>query len=118
MYWTFANPTNNVQLAVVYPDARWILTDTINGQRVEAAVGFENIEAISAPAGDKDAVEFVVSVQKRATQFNTAAAVYVISSDELTVQCVLLNDVTEALRHKHVIRRRLDCVITVIFVVY
>ena len=118
LYWTCTNQTKYVHLAVVYPGANWILTDTINEQPVEAAFCFENIEAMSAAAGDEDAVEFVASAQKRETQFKTSVTVCVVCSDELTVQRVFLNDAVTVLRHKHVIRRRLDCVITVTAAVY
>ena len=65
----------NVQLAVVYPGAHWILANVINGQHVKAAVCFENIEAMSPVAGDKNAVKFVASAQKRPIKFDTATAV-------------------------------------------
>ena len=83
LHWTCTNQTKNVQplaaVAVVFvnPGARWRLTNTINRQRLEAAVCCENIETTIGVAGDEDAAGFIVSAaaQQRVSQFNTTAAV-------------------------------------------
>ena len=106
-------PQNYIEFIHINPGTHWMLANN-HRQRLELAVSVQYKYMLIVVANEKHVVKLVASCEHWVLVLGEVPVVLSVRRDKLTVHRVLLNHVTVTMSHKHVVRRRLDCVPCVI----